>query len=57
VFFIAKPNADDLDALRGLIESGQVEPVIEQRYELARIDEAMRRFGEGHVRSKIVVTM
>ena len=57
VFFIAKPNADDLDALRGLIESGQVEPVIEQRYELARIDDAMRRFGEGHVRSKIVVTM
>jgi NADPH:quinone reductase-like Zn-dependent oxidoreductase len=56
-FFIAKPNANDLDALRDLIESGQVEPVIEQRYELAQIGEAMHRLDDGHARAKIVVTV
>ncbi len=33
-FFIAKPNRDDLVALRELIEAGRVRPVIERRYEL-----------------------
>jgi NADPH:quinone reductase-like Zn-dependent oxidoreductase len=57
VFFIAKPNADDLDALRELIESGQVKPVIEHRYELAQIVEAMRNLDDGHARAKTVVTI
>jgi hypothetical protein len=55
-FFIAKPNRDDLDVLRGLIGAGEVRPVIEERYELDRIDEAMRGF-DGHARAKIVVTV
>jgi NADPH:quinone reductase-like Zn-dependent oxidoreductase len=57
VFFIAKPNADDLAVLRDLIESGQVKPLIEERYDLPRIGEAMQRMTEGHARSKIVVTV
>jgi NADPH:quinone reductase-like Zn-dependent oxidoreductase len=56
VFFIAKPNRDDLAVLRDLIEAGQVKPVIEQRYELAEIDEAMREMN-GHARAKRVVTV
>jgi len=56
MFFIAKPNRDDLAALRDLIEAGQVKPVIEQRYELAHIAEAMRKMN-GHARAKIVVTV
>ena len=56
VFFIAKPNRDDLATLRGLIEAGQVMPVIEQRFELAQIAEAMRAMN-GHARAKIVVTV
>jgi NADPH:quinone reductase-like Zn-dependent oxidoreductase len=55
-FFIAKPNRDDLAALRDLIEAGHVKPVIEQRYELAQIDEAMREMN-GHARAKRVVTV
>lgn len=55
VFFIAKPNADDLEALRDLIESGRVRPVIEQRYDLERIVEAMRQLDDGHARAKTVV--
>jgi NADPH:quinone reductase-like Zn-dependent oxidoreductase len=57
VFFIAKPNTDDLEALRDLIESGQVKPVIEHRYDLAQIVEAMRNLDDGHARAKTVVTI
>jgi len=42
--------------LRELIEAGQVTPVIEQRFELAEIAEAMREMN-GHARAKIVVTI
>jgi NADPH:quinone reductase-like Zn-dependent oxidoreductase len=57
VFFIAKPNPDDLAALRELIESGKVRPMIEQCYDFAHIGEAMRRLDDGHARAKIVVTI
>ncbi len=57
VFFIAKPNADDLEALRHLIESGRVRPVIEHRYDLEQIVEAMRQLDDGHARAKTVVTI
>jgi NADPH:quinone reductase-like Zn-dependent oxidoreductase len=57
VFIIAKPNRADLAKLRDLIEAGQVKPVVEQRYELAQIGEAMRGMGDGHARAKIVVTV
>jgi NADPH:quinone reductase-like Zn-dependent oxidoreductase len=56
-FVMAKPNSADLDVLRGMVESGPVRPVIEQRYELAHIAGAMRAMGEGHVRAKLVVTV
>ena len=56
-FFVAKPNADDLSVLRELIESGQVKPVIERRYALAQIVEAMRNLDDGHARAKTVLTV
>ena len=56
-FFIAKPNRDDLAALRELIEAGKVRPVIEQRYDLAQISAAMHELNDGHARAKIVVTV
>jgi NADPH:quinone reductase-like Zn-dependent oxidoreductase len=57
VFFIAKPNRDDLAKLGDLIDAGHVKPVIEQRYELAQIGEAMREMDDGHARAKIAVTV
>jgi NADPH:quinone reductase-like Zn-dependent oxidoreductase len=57
VFFIAKPNREDLAALRDLIESGQVKPVVERSYELGQLGEAMRRLDDGHARAKIVITV
>jgi NADPH:quinone reductase-like Zn-dependent oxidoreductase len=56
-FFIAKPNRADLAVLRDLLEAERVRPVVEQRYELAQIAEAMRWMGEGHARGKTVVTV
>ena len=35
-FFIAKFNRPDLDVIRELLESGQIRPVVEKRYELSR---------------------
>lgn len=55
-FFIAKPNPDDLGILRELVEAGQVRPVIERRYALTQIDEAMRAMN-GHAQAKRVVTV
>ena len=57
VFFISKPNREDLAALRDLIEDGRVKPMIEQRYELAQLGEALHQMDDGHARSKIVVTV
>ena len=50
-FFVAKPNRDDLVALRELIEAGRVRPVVERRYPLAELGQAMRAMREGHARA------
>ena len=57
VFFIAKINRLDLELLGEWIEAGKVRPVIEQRYEFDRLEDALRRMGEGHARAKLVVTV
>lgn len=56
-FFIAKFNKHDMEALRELLASGEVTPAIEQAYPLSDIGAAFRHFGEGHARSKIVITV
>jgi NADPH:quinone reductase-like Zn-dependent oxidoreductase len=57
VFCLAKFNEADMDTLRELHESGQVKPVVERVYELDDLDDALRYLGEGHVRSKLVVSV
>jgi NADPH:quinone reductase-like Zn-dependent oxidoreductase len=56
-FFIAKPNSDDLATLGELADAGRISPVVEQRYALTELGDAMRRMGAGHVRGKLVVTI
>ena len=56
-FFIAKLNKEDMEVLRGMLEAGKLTPVIDRRYELSEVAEAFEYMGEGHCRSKIVVTM
>jgi NADPH:quinone reductase-like Zn-dependent oxidoreductase len=57
VFFIANFNGPDLDALRELLESGKVKPVVEKRYELGEVADALRYLGEGHAQGKIAITV
>jgi NADPH:quinone reductase-like Zn-dependent oxidoreductase len=57
VSFIAKLEKHDLTVLRELIEAGKVTPVVERRYDLAEVGEAVRYLGEGHPQGKIVVTL
>jgi NADPH:quinone reductase-like Zn-dependent oxidoreductase len=57
VFFIAKLTKADMLILRELLEAGKVTPVIDRRYELSEIADALRYFGEGHCRSKVVITV
>jgi NADPH:quinone reductase-like Zn-dependent oxidoreductase len=57
VFFIAKFNKEDMETLRELAESGTITPVIDRRYELSELADALRYLGEGHARGKVVVTV
>jgi NADPH:quinone reductase-like Zn-dependent oxidoreductase len=45
-----------LFALKELLESGKVTPVIGSTYPLSQTPEAMAYFGEGHARGKVVIT-
>ena len=56
VAFIASPNKNDLAALKGLIQSGDVTPVIDRTYGLKELPEALRYLEQGHARGKVVIT-
>jgi len=43
--------------LIALISSGKVNPVIDKRFTLNEVPEAMRFFGEGHAKGKVVITV
>jgi NADPH:quinone reductase-like Zn-dependent oxidoreductase len=53
--FIASENADDLAALRRLIEAGEVVSSVDRIYPLAQTAEAIRRLLDGRATGKIVV--
>jgi NADPH:quinone reductase-like Zn-dependent oxidoreductase len=53
--FSAKHSQDDLLALKELLESGAIVPVIDQCYPLSETVEAMRYLGTGHARGKVVI--
>ena len=42
--------------LRELLESGKMRSVVDRRYELADVVEALDYLGEGHARGKVIVT-
>ncbi|MFC2045822.1 NAD(P)-dependent alcohol dehydrogenase [Chloroflexota bacterium] len=51
-----KPNKD-LAFMKELLEAGKVKPVIDKCYPLSEVAEALRYFGEGHARGKVVITV
>ena len=56
-FFIAKINAKDLAILKDLLEAGKIVPVIDRRYPLGEVSEALRYREEGHAQGKVVITV
>lgn len=54
---MARPNKKDLDIIKGLLESGQVVPVIDRRYPLNEVPEAIRYLETGRAQGKVVLTM
>jgi len=52
-----KPNRKDLLFMKELLEAGKVVPVIDRRYPLSEVPEAIRYLEEGHARGKVVITV
>lgn len=57
VMFLASSNKADLTILRDLLESGTIQPVIDRRYPLSEVPDAIRYLEEGHARGKVVITV
>jgi NADPH:quinone reductase-like Zn-dependent oxidoreductase len=55
VIFIAKLNRPDLETLGELVESGRVKPVIDRRYDLTHVAEALVYLDEGHSMGKVAI--
>jgi len=50
-------NKEDLASLTELFEAGKVVPVIDRRYPLSEVPEALRYLEEGHAQGKVVITV
>jgi len=57
VTFIAKLNKQDLTIMRELMATGKVTPVIDRRYSLSEVPEAIRYLETRHARGKVVITL
>ncbi len=57
VVFIAKPNQVDLTLLGELMATRKVIPVIDKRYRLSEVAEAIGYLEKGHARGKVVITL
>jgi NADPH:quinone reductase-like Zn-dependent oxidoreductase len=55
--FVNSENAEDLIAIRDLIEAGEVTPVIDRTFSLEEVPKALRYLEEGHARGKVVITV
>ncbi len=52
-----RPSQQDFLDLKELLETGKVTPVIDRRYPLNDVPDALRYLGQGHARGKIVITV
>ena len=57
IMVLAKLNKEDLAILCELMKAGKVTPVIDRRYKLSDVPEAIRYLEEGHARGKVVITL
>jgi NADPH:quinone reductase-like Zn-dependent oxidoreductase len=57
VMLISRVSKEDLTIISGLMEAGKVTPVIDRRYGLTEVPEAIWYLEEGHARGKVVITL
>jgi NADPH:quinone reductase-like Zn-dependent oxidoreductase len=57
VIFITKITKEDLAVMRDLMEARKVTPVIERRYRLSEVPEAIRYLSTGHAQAKLVISL
>jgi NADPH:quinone reductase-like Zn-dependent oxidoreductase len=55
--FVANPSKRDLIFLKDLLEAGTLKPVIDRRYTLEQVPDAIRYLEEGHARGKVIITI
>jgi NADPH:quinone reductase-like Zn-dependent oxidoreductase len=51
------PSKTDLAFMKELLEAGEVRPVIDRRYTLSELPDALRYLEKGHARGKVIITM
>ncbi len=54
---VAPQNRKDLLSITELCEAGKIVPVIDRRYSLSEVPEALRYVGEGHAKGKVVIAL
>jgi NADPH:quinone reductase-like Zn-dependent oxidoreductase len=57
ISLLADLNARDLEVLRDMIQAGKITSVIDRRYPLDEVPEAIRYLEQGHARGKVVVAV
>jgi NADPH:quinone reductase-like Zn-dependent oxidoreductase len=57
VGLLAKSSNEDLTIMHDLMAAGTVTPVIDRRYKLNEVPEAIRYLEEGHARGKVVISL
>ena len=55
-FYITKIEKDDLLYMQELLAAGTVRSIIDRTYPLSQVHDALRYFGEGHARGKVILT-
>jgi NADPH:quinone reductase-like Zn-dependent oxidoreductase len=55
--FVVRHNREDLGVLKEFVEAGKIAPVIDMRFALRDVPDALRYQGEGHARGKIVIVV
>ena len=57
VNFVARITKEDLAVMSDLMKAGKVRSIIDRRFPLSEVPDALRYLGEGHARGKIVITV